>query len=525
MGRISKQIEQNEQQECPPHASPTSHPPQASNPPLTVSQLTNAIKLSLESSFSTVYLQGEITNFKVQASGHFYFSLKDLGAQIAAVMFKGDASKISPMPKAGDQVIVRGELNVYPPKGNYQLIVRELKFAGLGELLQKLELLKVKLHQMGWFKAARKKPLPKFPKTIGVVTSPTGAVIQDILHVLSRRFSGFHLILSPVKVQGDGAAEEIARAIEQFNEYALADVLIIGRGGGSLEDLWAFNEEVVASAIFHSKIPIISAVGHETDHCIADYVADVRAPTPSAAAEIVVAEKSQQLDYLREMKKRMQQTLCHMVQKNRYRLDGVLKHPLISRPQAVLEWRMQKADELSSALDQRVTQLLERKKERLHSVSCQAASLQPINRILHFKERFATCSRSLEAHIREKLRGHRKFLCDKALSLDQAWQTRQIERRGLFSSDRMKKTFDYCMVDIFKKYQTKLEHTITLLASLDPKNILKKGYSILFAENSSHVIHSVAQLQKKKRARLLLTDGEAIITINEVISYERTKPS
>ncbi len=271
-------------------------------PPLTVSQLTNAIKLNLESTFPRIHLQGEISNFKVQTSGHLYFSLKDVHAQISVVMFKADASLLKIMPKAGDQVIVKGALNVYPPKGNYQLIVRELAYVGIGELLQKLEALKFKLHQMGWFKNSHKKPLPRFPQRIGVVTSPTGAVIQDILNVLSRRFSGFHLILNPVKVQGEGAADEISQAIEDFNRYQSVDVMIVGRGGGSLEDLWAFNEEIVAKAIFHSQIPIISAVGHETDHCIADYVADVRAPTPSAAAEIVIAEKKQQIDYLMRCK-------------------------------------------------------------------------------------------------------------------------------------------------------------------------------------------------------------------------------
>jgi len=296
---------------------------ESSLPLLTVSQLTNAIKMSLESMFPSIYLQGEITNFKVQTSGHLYFSLKDANAQIAAVMFAREASYLKTMPKAGDQVVIKGEINVYPPKGNYQLLVRELSFVGLGELLQRLEQLKVKLHQMGWFKAARKKPLPRYPKRIGVITSPTGAVIQDIINVLSRRFSGFSLLLNPVKVQGEGAAKEIAQAIEQFNRYQLVDVMIVGRGGGSLEDLWAFNEEIVAEAIYNSQIPIISAVGHETDHCIADYVADVRAPTPSAAAEIVIAEKAQQIEQLSLIKKRMQQTLIHLINQNRLRLNGL----------------------------------------------------------------------------------------------------------------------------------------------------------------------------------------------------------
>ena len=188
-------------------------------------------------------------------------------------------------------MIVKGALSVYPPHGKYQMLVRSLSYMGMGELLLKLEALKKKLQALGWFDKEHKKPLPKFPRTIGVVTSPTGAVIKDIIQVLSRRASGFQLILNPVRVQGAEAPFEIAQAIAEFNRHQLADVLIVGRGGGSLEDLWAFNEEVVAKAIFESTIPIVSAVGHESDVTLADFVADVRAPTPSAAAEIVSAER------------------------------------------------------------------------------------------------------------------------------------------------------------------------------------------------------------------------------------------
>ncbi|MBA3604330.1 MAG: exodeoxyribonuclease VII large subunit, partial [Parachlamydiaceae bacterium] len=280
-----------------------------SPPVLTVTQITHAIKQSLESSFRHVWLQGEISNFKAQGSGHLYFSLKDQGAQIGAVMFRSEAAAIKIPPKDGAQVIIRGEINVYPQSGKYQIVVRELRYVGLGELLVKLEELKAKLYAKGWFNPQLKKPLPKFPKTIGVVTSPTGAVIQDILNVLQRRYPGFHLILNPVRVQGEGAAAEIALAINQFNRYALADVLIVGRGGGSIEDLWAFNEEIVAEAIFNSKIPIISAVGHETDVCLTDFVADARAPTPSAAATMVIADKAQVQHHLGQVRHRLMQSL------------------------------------------------------------------------------------------------------------------------------------------------------------------------------------------------------------------------
>lgn len=443
--------------------------------PLTVSQLTSAIKSNLETAFPFVYLQGEITNFKLQTSGHLYFSLKDAQAQISAVMFKGEAASLKLLPKAGNQVIIKGELNVYPPKGNYQLIVRELSYVGLGELLQKLELLKIKLHQMGWFKSSRKKPLPKFPKRIGVVTSPTGAVIQDILHILSRRFSSFHLILNPVKVQGEGAAQEIAQAIEQFNRYDLVDVMIVGRGGGSLEDLWAFNEEIVATAIYHSRIPIISAVGHETDHCIADYVADVRAPTPSAAAEIVIAEKQQQLDYLTNIQRRMQQTLRHLIQQNRYRLRGLAKHPLLTHPKTLIEWRMQKLDDYRSDLGTAIRQVLKTREQKILAYRQQSLALKPLVRMTHFKERLSIQERALRQHL--SLHIHQK--------------------------------------------KQKLTYTKSLLGALDPKNLLQKGYSILFTEKGSSIINSVQNLIKGQQVKLLLSDGEAFMTINETRENER----
>lgn len=490
-------------------------------PPLTVSQLTNAIKLSLESTFPYIHLQGEISNFKTQSSGHLYFSLKDADAQIAVVMFKNAASLLKTVPKNGDQVVVKGELNVYPSKGNYQLIVRELSYVGIGELLQKLELLKVKLHQMGWFKSTRKKPLPRFPKRIGVVTSPTGAVIQDILNVLTRRFSGFHLILNPVKVQGDGAAYEIAQAIEQFNRFELVDVMIVGRGGGSLEDLWAFNEEIVAAAIFHSRIPIISAVGHETDHCIADYVADVRAPTPSAAAEIVIAEKNQQLEFLSALRKRMQQTIGHLIQQNYYRLRGILRQPLFCQPFTLLEWRMQKLDDTRLDLGQSLRQLLQFKKQQLESKSQQAWSLKPTHKIAHFKQRFNVYERSLLQQLHQRLNQDRQKLIYKRQQLDHVWQTKQAQRRYLFDQERFKNELQQTLKDRLDLHRHRLTYIFDLLKVLDPKNVLQKGYSILFAEKEPFVINSITKLKKGQQARLLLSDGEVIITINETVARER----
>lgn len=496
--------------------------PQTQNnyPVLTVSQLTQAIKLSLESTFPLVYLQGEISNFKLQTSGHLYFSLKDAQAQIAVVMFRADTTSLKIMPKAGDQVIIKGEINVYPSKGNYQLIVRELSYVGIGELLLKLEQLKVKLHQKGYFKAARKKALPRFPKRIGVVTSPTGAVIQDILNVLSRRFSGFHLILNPVKVQGEGAAQEIAQAIAQFNQHDVVDVMIVGRGGGSLEDLWAFNEEIVADAIFNSRIPVISAVGHETDHCIADYVADVRAPTPSAAAEIVIAEKGQQLEYLASLKKRFQQTVMHVVQKDRSRLNGILKHPLIANPKTALEWRMQKLDDFRQDFDSQIQQILQFKKHRLEVRTRQAHALKPMSQIAHFKQKLNYWEKSLNQSILNRLSRERGQLTQRAQHLNQLWSSRHQQRRHLLNQERTTKRLDHLMTLKIAHDKERLNALVNMLQALDPKNVISKGYSILFSENGKSVINSVHQIQKNQQAKLLLADGEAFVTINELISRE-----
>lgn len=463
---------------------------------LTVTQLTQAIKNCLESTFPFIHLQGEISNFKLQSSGHLYFSLKDAYAQIPAVMFKGQASFLKVIPKNGDQVIVKAEISLYAPRGNYQLIIKELFYVGVGELLQRLETLKIKLHQKGWFKAIHKKALPKFPRCIGVITSPTGSVIQDILHVLTRRFSNFHLILNPVKVQGEGSAQEIALAIKQMNDYQLADVIIIARGGGSIEDLWSFNEEIVAEAIFQSDLPIISAVGHETDHCIADYVADIRAPTPSAAAEIVIAEKEHQIDLLKNLRKRMQQTIYQLIQQNHYRLERFKKHPLLCRPHLMLEKRMQQLDELKSTLEEQIKKFIFLKKYQLQSYTNQSSNLKPINQINYFKQNLDNIKKSLNQIIDQILINKRKQI------------NNQIRCLNCFSIPN----------PLLKQ---KLSHLKDLLKAIDPKNVLLKGYSILFAEKELSVINSIDKLKKGQKGQLLLSDGKVLITINEIISFKQ----
>jgi len=260
-------------------------------PVLTVSQLTAGIKDLLESNFDEVWVEGEISNLRRPPSGHLYFTLKDEHSQIRAVIFKQQRRYLRFELEDGQQVICWGRVGIYEKRGEYQLILDYVEPKGVGSLQLAFEQLKERLAEEGLFDEGRKRPLPVLPRRIGIVTSPTGAVIRDMLHILRRRFENIEVVLYPVKVQGTGAAEEIARGIGYLGEAGEADLIIVGRGGGSLEDLWAFNEEVVARAIFASPIPVVSAVGHETDFTIADFVADVRAPTPSAAAEIAVREK------------------------------------------------------------------------------------------------------------------------------------------------------------------------------------------------------------------------------------------
>jgi exodeoxyribonuclease VII large subunit len=288
--------------------------------PLTVSELTEAIRKAIEARFASVWIEGEISNFKMHPSGHWYFTIKDERAQLRAKCFRSTNARIRFRPTDGLHVRARGRLTVYPPRGEYELVVETLDPVGAGALRIAFEQLRDRLQSEGLFAQEKKRPLPLFPRRVGVVTSPTGVAIRDILNVISRRTRTVHVLFAPVRVQGEGAGWEIARAIKLINEHhtqairdgrndQLVDVLIVGRGGGSMEDLWAFNEEEVARAIRGSIIPVISAVGHETDFTIADFVADKRAPTPSAAAELVAAREDQMCSTLEHLRRQLQRLM------------------------------------------------------------------------------------------------------------------------------------------------------------------------------------------------------------------------
>ena len=337
----------------------------ASDTIFTVTQITTLIKEILEASFNNITLEGEISNWRPSAAGHIYFTLKDSDSQIKAVIFRGAASKLSFSPKDGNKVRCKGSLSVYAPQGNYQIIVTSMELAGQGNILQMLEERKKKLAAEGLFDSNKKKNLPMFPKTIGVVTSPTGAAIRDILNVSKRRNPTININILPAIVQGDGAAETIVKMIELANFYELCDVLIIGRGGGSLEDLLPFSEESVVRAIANSKIPTISAVGHEIDWAISDFAADRRAPTPSAAAEMAVpllGDIQQQLTYYKDsmytaIKQRVENTRLMIKSFNPENLEvrfRNIQQPLLNRSATAKENLIENMKKKISDLRQKI---------------------------------------------------------------------------------------------------------------------------------------------------------------------------
>jgi exodeoxyribonuclease VII large subunit len=315
-----------------------------------VSELTAQVRELLERAFRDLWVQGEVSNFRVSPYGHFYFTLKDESAQLRCFVNRKDARFLRLRPEDGLAVTVRGSLSVYEQRGDYQLLVSYLEPVGVGALQLAFEQLKARLAAEGLFAAERKKPLPMLPQRIGLITSPRGAAIADMIRILRRRYENLHLRLYPVRVQGEGAANEIVEAIRAFNRHRAADVIILARGGGSLEDLWAFNEEVVARAIAASKIPIITGVGHETDFTIADFVADLRAPTPSAAAELVIKSKEELKERLRTLEAKLAHQLRYQVLHARQRLTELLAARGWRELDALLREQMQRADELATRL-------------------------------------------------------------------------------------------------------------------------------------------------------------------------------
>jgi len=396
----------------------------------TVTELNAVIKSLLEHQFPFVWIVGEISNFRIPLSGHFYFTLKDETSQINAVMFRGQQRQLKFEPEDGMRVTGMGRLSVYEPRGSYQIIMEYLEPAGIGGLQIAYEKLKARLAEEGLFDPRYKKTVPFLPHKIALITSPSGAVVHDMLNIIDRRFSNVQIEVFAVKVQGAGAEDEIAAALEMLNDRAGVDVAIVARGGGSLEDLQAFNSERVARAIFASEIPIIAAIGHETDYTIADFVADLRAPTPSAAAELAVPVKSELLQEVNDFTAALQYRLRHRVERLRQTLKNFSKR--LVDPRRQIQDRRMRLDDLTFRLNRRILILLKRKNEQLGWWCDRLLSISVISKIHNFK----------------KLIEHFEYKLLKTLNIMQSYKSAQL--KGLLAR----------------------------LETLNPIAILERGYSI-----------------------------------------------
>jgi len=433
----------------------------------TVSEISQEIKQLLERQYSDVWVSGEVSNFRPAGSGHLYFTLKDASAQLRAVCFRNQARYLKFKPQDGLAVIARGHLGVYEARGEYQLYVEYLEPAGLGALQLAFEQLKQKLAAEGLFETARKKPLPVLPRTIGVVTSPTGAVIRDILRVLRRRFRNMNVLLYPVKVQGEGAAEEIVEGIEYFNRLRSVQVMIVGRGGGSLEDLWAFNEEVVARAIAASSIPVISAVGHETDFTIADFVADLRAPTPSAAAELVVHRKEDFRTELENRARRMAQIIRLRLSEARQRWTELRMHHAFQSLSTRLAERDQRVDDAVAWLERSM-------RARLHGAR---------------QDWLRASAGVVRYDFRRLLALKRAALEERRVRLDAAFRRFLTEK------------------------QTRLAQVEAILKERSPLTLLARGYSIT-RDAAGTIIRDAEAVALGSDITVRLARGELVATVN-----------
>ncbi|MBQ0836425.1 exodeoxyribonuclease VII large subunit [Lactiplantibacillus pentosus] len=436
---------------------------------LTVSALTQYIKRKFEVDpyLGKVYLTGEVSNYRPRPNTHQYFSLKDDHAKISAIMFKSAFAKVKFQPEEGMKVLVVGRIGLYEPSGSYQIYVERMEPDGVGALYQAYEQLKKKLAAEGLF-SAPKKPLPRFPKRIAVVTSRSGAVIRDIITTARRRFPIAQIVLFPAQVQGDAAAAEISRQIERANAQGNFDTLIIGRGGGSIEDLWPFNEEVVARAIAQSQLPVISSVGHETDTTIADLVADVRAATPTAAAELAVPVYNDVLLQLKQDQTRVLNAFQNLVQRDRQRLNKLTASYVFTQPNRLYEGYLQKLDFLNERLKQAGQNQLNVANQQYQRVFQQLRQQTPIHQVRQAQTQLANLKQRLNRSTQLVLRQKRQQLTQTVQSLD----------------------------------------------LLSPLKIMTRGYAFVTADDQ--VIHGVKQLQPQQTVTIHMTDGEAEAQVTKI---------
>jgi exodeoxyribonuclease VII large subunit len=430
--------------------------------------LTGLLRTSIEEQFSDVWLEGELSNLRAPGSGHVYCTLKDKTSQIRAVLFRYSAVRLRFALQEGLQVIVRGRLTVYEPRGEYQIVLDTVEPKGIGALQLAFEQLKERLAMEGLFDQDRKKLLPEFPRTVGIVTSPTGAAIRDILAVLQRRWPILHILIAPVQVQGESAGHQIAEALTALNDLGSVDVIIVGRGGGSLEDLWSFNEEVVVRAIAASHVPVVSAVGHEIDVTLADFVADLRAPTPSAAAEAVVPVLVETVERLRELTLRTGQVMLQNCVFERQRLEAGIRG--VTDVRFRLQEAAQRVDDMVDRLREMVQQLLTAGRQRVHEVQRDLSGLNPILSIVQGLATVPQFSKRLEGRI------------------------------GVILAQR----------------RHRVHAMLAQLNTLSPLAILGRGYSILQTVPAGRVLHRANDVEIGQEVVAQLSSGRLNCTVTHV---------
>ena len=434
----------------------------------TVSELTGLLRTSIEEQFSDIWLEGELSNLRAPGSGHVYCTLKDKTSQIRAVLFRSSAVRLRFALQEGMHVIVRGRLTVYELRGEYQIVLDTVEPKGIGALQLAFEQLKERLAAEGLFDQERKKSIPAFPRTVGVVTSLTGAAIRDILAVLRRRWPTLHILIAPVQVQGESAGRQIAEALAALNDWGSVDVIIVGRGGGSLEDLWSFNEEIVVRAITASHAPVVSAVGHEIDVTLADFVADLRAPTPSAAAEAVVPVLTEIVERLRELTVRTGQLMFRHCAFERQRLDAGIRG--VADVRFRLQEAAQRTDDMVDRLREMLQRLLTAGRERVHEVQRDLSGLNPI---LTIKQDLATVPQ-----FSKRLEGQ--------------------------------------MGVILAQHRHRIHATLAQLNTLSPLAILGRGYSILQTVPAGQILHRANDVEVGQELEAQLAIGRLSCTVTHV---------
>jgi len=438
---------------------------------LSVNALTKYIKRKFDADphLREVHVRGEISNFKQHSSGHMYFTLKDEKARILAVMFAGQSRFMKFLPENGMKVIVKGEVSVYEPSGQYQIYIREMQPDGIGELFLAYEQLKQRLEAEGLFAPETKKNIPLYPRTVGVITSPTGAAIRDVITTIKRRYPIANILVFPALVQGENAAPSIVKAIEKANSMEEIDVLIVGRGGGSIEELWAFNEEMTARAIFLSKIPIISAVGHETDFTIADFVADMRAPTPTGAAELAVPHIEELMDRILQRQTRLIRVMSGRFNFEKERLNRVQKSYAFRYPHRLYEQKLEQVDRLTERLVRGTSRLAGVKNDQYEILSKRLQRKHPNEGLQEAKRRF----------------------------------------------DRTQKDLNRAVSQIYVRKQTEFDRIVSTLQALSPLKIMERGYSLAYTEDN-RLVKSVNQVKANEQVQIQLTDGSLFCKVETI---------